>query len=76
MELTSEKRRKKSIETICAQADHSNDSFGAHVMPIYQTSTFKFNDAEAGRAFSHMNRAVQLTATADWATQRFKKQKW
>ena len=51
MELTSEKRRKKSIETICAQADHSNDSFGAHVMPIYQTSTFKFNDAEAGRRF-------------------------
>ena len=51
MGTISEKSRKKSIETICAQADQSNDPYGAHVMPIYQTSTFTFKDAEAGRRF-------------------------
>lgn len=51
MKATTEKSRKKSIETICAQADHSDDPFGSHVMPIYQTSTFTFKNAEEGRRF-------------------------
>ncbi len=44
--------QKKSIETICAQADHPDrDPYGSHAMPLYQTSTYKFKDAEAGRRF-------------------------
>ncbi len=45
-------KQKNSIETICAQADHpEKDPYGSHVMPLYQTSTYKFKDAEAGRRF-------------------------
>ncbi len=43
---------KLTLETICSQADHpKNDPYGSHVMPIYQTSTFRFDNAEAGRKF-------------------------
>lgn len=46
------KRRPKSIESICAQADHpDHDAYGSHVMPLYQTSTFKFKDVESGSKF-------------------------
>jgi methionine-gamma-lyase len=45
-------KQKKSIETICAQADHpEKDPYGSHAMPLYQTSTFAFTNAEAGRRF-------------------------
>ena len=45
-------KQKKTIETICAHADHpEKDPYGSHVMPLYQTSTFKFDNAEAGRRF-------------------------
>src|SRR5690554_1724112 len=44
--------RNTSLETICAQADHpEKDPYGSHTTPLYQTSTFKFKDAEAGRKF-------------------------
>lgn len=43
---------KLTLETICSRADHpKNDPYGSHVMPIYQTSTFRFENAEAGRKF-------------------------
>ncbi len=42
----------KSMETICAQADHpQQDPYGSHAMPLYQTSTFGFKDVEQGRRF-------------------------
>lgn len=45
-------KKKQSIETICAQADHPpKDPYGSHTMPLYQTSTFRFETAEAGRRF-------------------------
>lgn len=45
-------RQEKSIETICAQADHPDkDPYGSHTMPLYQTSTFTFEDVEAGKRF-------------------------
>lgn len=45
-------KQNKSIETICAQADHPDkDPYGSHAMPLYQTSTFTFNDVEAGKRF-------------------------
>lgn len=45
-------KQKKSLETICAQADHpDHDPFGSHAMPLYQTSTFRFEDSESGRKF-------------------------
>lgn len=41
-----------SSETKAIHADHPmNDPFGSHVMPIYQTSTFRFNSVEDGRKF-------------------------
>lgn len=41
-----------SSETASVHADHSkNDPYGAHGMPIYQTSTFKFDSVESGRKF-------------------------
>ncbi|MDZ7682162.1 MAG: aminotransferase class I/II-fold pyridoxal phosphate-dependent enzyme [Fodinibius sp.] len=41
-----------SSETESVHADHPhNDPFGAHGMPIYQTSTFQFDSVEAGRKF-------------------------
>jgi len=41
-----------SSETKAIHADHpKNDPFGSHVMPIYQTSTFRFNSVEDGRKF-------------------------
>ena len=41
-----------SSETELTRADHPReDPYGAHVMPIYQTSTFKFDSVEAGRKF-------------------------
>ncbi|MCC5914493.1 MAG: aminotransferase class I/II-fold pyridoxal phosphate-dependent enzyme [Balneolaceae bacterium] len=40
------------MESVCAQADHPEmDPYGSHTMPLYQTSTFKFKDVEAGRRF-------------------------
>lgn len=43
---------RQSIETICAKADHTaDDPYGSHVMPLYQTSTFRFKSAEDGRKF-------------------------
>jgi len=42
----------RALETICTRADHpKNDPYGSHVMPIYQTSTFRFENADAGRKF-------------------------
>lgn len=41
-----------SSETNVVHADHpQKDPFGAHGMPIYQTSTFRFNSVEEGRKF-------------------------
>lgn len=43
---------KFSSDTEVTRADHpKNDPYGSHVMPIYQTSTFKFDSVEAGRKF-------------------------
>ncbi len=40
------------IESETVHADHpTNDPFGSHVMPIYQTSTFRFDTVEDGRKF-------------------------
>lgn len=45
-------KNKKTLETICAHADHSEkDPYGAHALPVYQTSTFRFDDSESGRRF-------------------------
>ncbi|MGM0545216.1 MAG: PLP-dependent transferase, partial [Bacteroidota bacterium] len=45
-------KSKFSIESETVHADHpKNDPFGSHVMPIYQTSTFRFNSVEDGRKF-------------------------
>lgn len=45
-------KNKKTLETICAHADHSEkDPYGSHAMPVYQTSTFRFDDSESGRRF-------------------------
>lgn len=50
--MESQKKQYRAIETICAQADHPDmDPYGSHAMPLYQTSTFAFRDAEAGRRF-------------------------
>lgn len=50
--MESKRHQPKAIETICARADHSDmDPYGSHAMPLYQTSTFAFRDAEAGRKF-------------------------
>ena len=40
--------RKKSRDTQCVHASFLEDANGAVVTPIYQTSTFKFRDAEHG----------------------------
>ncbi len=40
--------RKKSKETQCIHASFLEDAKGAVVTPIYQTSTFKFRDADHG----------------------------
>jgi methionine-gamma-lyase len=46
------KDKTASMASICAGADHPDmDPYGAHAMPLYQTSTFTFKDAEAGRRF-------------------------
>ncbi|WP_138430405.1 trans-sulfuration enzyme family protein [Fodinibius saliphilus] len=46
------KNQKYSVESEMVHADQpENDPFGSHVMPIYQTSTFKFNSVEDGRKF-------------------------
>lgn len=42
--------RKKSRDTQCVHASLMEDANGAVVPPIYQTSTFKFRDAEHGAA--------------------------
>lgn len=45
-------KSKYSIESATVHADHpTNDPFGSHVMPIYQTSTFRFKSVEEGRRF-------------------------
>lgn len=45
-------KKRQSLDTICAQADHPpEDPYGSHTMPLYQTSTFRFETAEAGRRF-------------------------
>ncbi|PWN08116.1 trans-sulfuration enzyme family protein [Rhodohalobacter mucosus] len=50
--MESKKTEYRAIETICAQADHPDkDPYGSHAMPLYQTSTFAFKDAESGRKF-------------------------
>ncbi|REL24044.1 aminotransferase class I/II-fold pyridoxal phosphate-dependent enzyme [Rhodohalobacter sp. SW132] len=42
----------RTLETICSRADHpKHDPYGSHVMPLYQTSTFRFENADAGRKF-------------------------
>ena len=46
------KTASSTLESICAHADHpKGDPYGSHVMPLYQTSTFGFKNAEAGRKF-------------------------
>lgn len=41
-----------SSETNVVHADHpKQDPYGAHGMPIYQSSTFRFNSVEEGRKF-------------------------
>jgi len=41
-----------SSETEAVHADHPKaDPYGSHGMPIYQTSTFRFNSVEEGRKF-------------------------
>jgi methionine-gamma-lyase len=42
--------RKKSRDTQCVHASFIEDEKGAVVTPIYQTSTFKFRDADHGAA--------------------------
>lgn len=45
-------KKKYSVESEMVHADHPvNDPFGSHVVPIYQTSTFRFNSVEDGRRF-------------------------
>ncbi|WP_440999156.1 trans-sulfuration enzyme family protein [Fodinibius sp. SL11] len=45
-------KSKMHIESETVHADHpTNDPFGSHVMPIYQTSTFRFDTVEDGRKF-------------------------
>ncbi|TYP92753.1 methionine-gamma-lyase [Fodinibius salinus] len=45
-------KSKFSIESETVHADHpKSDPFGSHVMPIYQTSTFKFDSVADGRKF-------------------------
>lgn len=42
----------RSMAHICAHADHpEKDPYHAHVMPLYQTSTFGFETTEAGAKF-------------------------
>ncbi|HET6527896.1 MAG TPA: PLP-dependent aspartate aminotransferase family protein [Balneolaceae bacterium] len=46
------KNQKYSFETEAVHADHpTKDPFGAHGMPIYQTSTFSFDSVESGKKF-------------------------
>ncbi len=43
--------QKKKFGTLCVHAgEHPDPSFGAHTTPIYQTSTFVFDNAEQGAA--------------------------
>ncbi len=46
---------KPTIESVAVHAGkREKDQFGSHTSPIYQTSTFVFNDVEAGaKAFRH-----------------------
>lgn len=45
-------KQRVTSETETVHADHPpQDPYGAHIMPIYQTSTFKFNSVEEGRKF-------------------------
>lgn len=48
-------KTKPTIESVAVHAGKRNkDQFGSHTTPIYQTSTFVFDDVEAGaRAFRH-----------------------
>jgi methionine-gamma-lyase len=40
------------MATLCTHADHpDSDPYGAHTMPLYQTSTFRFETVEAGARF-------------------------
>lgn len=42
----------QGLNTLCTHADHPvDDPFGAHTMPLYQTSTFRFETVEAGARF-------------------------
>ncbi|HCD51138.1 MAG TPA: methionine gamma-lyase [Balneolaceae bacterium] len=48
------KQHKISFSTTAVHAGKKEDQFGAHVSPIYQTSTFVFKDVDEGReAFSN-----------------------
>lgn len=43
--------KKKKFGTLCVHAgEHPDPAFGAHTTPIYQTSTFVFDNAEQGAA--------------------------
>lgn len=48
-------KTKPTIESVAVHAGKRNkDQFGSHTTPIYQTSTFVFDDVEAGaKAFRH-----------------------
>jgi len=44
------KKKPSGFETRQVHSGHIEDSFGSAVVPIYQTSTFKFSDADQGAA--------------------------
>jgi methionine-gamma-lyase len=49
---TVEERKRMSMAQICSHGDHpEKDPYRSHVMPLYQTSTFGFETAEAGAKF-------------------------
>ena len=42
----------QGLDTLCTHADHpAHDPYGAHTMPLYQTSTFRFETVEEGAKF-------------------------
>lgn len=43
---------KHGFDTLCSHVDHpAADPYGSHNMPLYQTSTFRFETVEAGAKF-------------------------
>ena len=49
--------RNYGVETKCVHAGLKETAEGAVVTPIYQTSTFKFNDADHGARLFKIGRA-------------------